>query len=147
MDADVLENVAQVAQLLAAGCSGLRLEIKNLAILHSVVGETSDAAVLVEIDRDHTLIDNFMWHESGRPLSLLRDVIKGFAVDGGNCGRRAEHDQYLFLCSSDGNLFQSAFRQYVSPLQCFGDATGGQRQRARKSQRQPECSLATAHVF
>src|SRR5262249_33399948 len=125
MDANVLEDVAEVTQLLAARRRGLRHEIKNPAILHSVVGETGDAALLVEIDCDDALIDDFVRHEGRRTLRLLRDVIKCFAVDGGNRGRRAEHNQHLLLRGSDGNLFQGAFRHYVPALEGFSRAAAG----------------------
>lgn len=147
MDADVLEDVAEVAQLLAAGRRGLRHEVEYLSVLVTVIGKTGDPPLLVEIDGDHALIDHFMRHECRRALRLLRDVIKGVAVDGGDGGGRAEHDQDLLLRGADGNLFERTFRQHVAALERLSGAPAGrERQHAGKSQRQVEGRFAT-HDF
>ena len=119
---EVLEHVAQVAQLLAAGRRGLRQEVENLAVLQAVIGQPLDPAILVEIDRDHALIDHRMRHEGRLALGLLRDVIERLAIDGGDGGGRAEHDQHLLLAGADRDLLERAFRQHVTALQRFGHA-------------------------
>src|SRR5262245_43835634 len=83
-EADVLEYVAQVAQLLAASGRSLREGIEDLSILQPVICEPRDTPLLVEVDCDHALIGHFIRHESGRTLGLLRDVIEGIATDRGD---------------------------------------------------------------
>src|SRR5689334_13512643 len=116
MQADVLEYITQVAQFLAAGRRCLRIEVENLSVLQTVVCESCYPAILVEIDRDNALVDDLMGHEGGRALRFLRDVIEGIAVDSGDRGGGAKHDQYLFLRSADRDLFECAFRQHITAL-------------------------------
>ena len=43
--------------VLAAGRRGARDEVEHLAVLHAVIGDLGDAAVLAEIDGEHALVD------------------------------------------------------------------------------------------
>src|SRR5262249_53898845 len=63
MEADVLEDVAQITQFLTAGRRGLRIEVEDLAVLDAVIGEPGHASFLVEVDRDDALVDDFVRHE------------------------------------------------------------------------------------
>ena len=118
----VLEHAAQVVEVLAAGRRRLRHEVENLAVLETVIGEPPHLAVVVEIDRDDALVDDFLFHESRAALGLLRDVIEHFAVDGGDGGGRAEHDQHLFLRGADRDLLERAFLQHIAALEGLGEA-------------------------
>src|SRR4029079_13641154 len=104
MEADVLENVAQIAQFHAAGRRRLRVEVEDLAILDAVIDQARDAPLFVEINRDDALVDDFMRHEGDRTGRLLRDVKESIAVDGRDGRRRAEHDQNLLLGCPDRDL-------------------------------------------
>lgn len=125
METDILEDVAQIAQLLAAGRRGLRQEIEDLAVFESVVCKSRHTAILVEINRDHALIDDFVRQEGGRALRLLRNVVEGLPVHGGHGRRRAKDDEHLFLRCPDGNLFQGTFGEHVASLQGFRHAAAG----------------------
>ena len=120
IEADVLEDVAQIAQLLAAGRRGLRHEVEHFAVLQTVIGKPRNPAVLVEIDRDHPLVHDLIGHEGRRALRLLRNVIKRFAAHGGDGGGGAEHDQHLLLRRADRNLLERAFLQHIAALQRLG---------------------------
>src|SRR5262245_25731653 len=111
LEADVLENIADVTQFLAAGRCRLRIKIEDLFILDPVVGESRDPSLLVEIDRDDTLVGNFVWHERDGTLGPLRNVVESVTTDGRHRGWRAKHNENLFLRCADRNLLESAFRQ------------------------------------
>ena len=84
-------------------------------------------ALLVEIDRDHPLVDHLLVHERHFALGALRDVIEHLTVEGGDGGRRAHHDQHLILAGADRNLLERARRQDVALLELLAGA-GSQRQ-------------------
>ncbi len=79
-------------------------------------------AVLVEIDRNHPLIDDLLVHERDLPLGALRNVIEYFAVQGGHRRGRTEHDQDLVLACADRDLFQGPVGQDVALLVLLGGA-------------------------
>src|SRR5579883_1109570 len=60
IEAQELEQRLQVAHLLAGGRGGAADEVEDLAVLEAVIGEPADLAVLVEIDRDHALVDDLL---------------------------------------------------------------------------------------
>ena len=131
MEADVLENIADVTQLLAAGRCRLGIEVENLSILDPVISEPRDPSFLVEINRDDALVGNFVRHESGGALGLLRDVIEGVAANGRYRGRRTKHDENLLLRCADGNLLEGTFGQHIAALERLtGSAAGSECQRA-----------------
>lgn len=148
MQADIFENIAQVAQFLAAGWRGLRIEVENLSVLQAVVRKSCYATVLIEIYRDHALVDDLMGHEGGRALRFLRDVIEGIAIDGGDGGGGAKYDQDLFLRCADRNLFECAFRQHIPALQGFGRAAAAREgERGCKDSGKADGMLSTTHGF
>src|SRR3984885_15950288 len=122
MEADKLEQRRQVAEFLARCRRGAADEIEDLAVLHPVVGEPLHLAVLVEIDRDHPLIDQLLVHERDLAFGALRNVVKHLAVEGGNRGWRPHHDQHLILAGADRNLLERAGRQDIALLKLFADA-------------------------
>src|SRR4029079_10483754 len=146
MEADVLENIAEVAQLLAAGRCRLGIEIENLSVLDPVIGEPRDPSLFVEINPDDTLVGNLVWHEGCGALCLLRDVIEGVAAHGRHRGRGTKHDQNLFLCGADGNLLECAFGQHIAALQRLTHPAAGRKgQRAYERYRQMKAPHGTTH--
>ena len=82
MEADVLEDIAQVAQFLAAGRRRLRIEVEDLAVLYAVIGEPADTPFFVEINaRSTRWSTTSCGMKATERLGLLRDVIEGFTVD------------------------------------------------------------------
>src|SRR3982074_69046 len=71
-----LEQRRQVAELLARGRRGTADEVEDLAVLQPVIGKSLHLALLVEIDRDHALVDDFLVHERNRAFGALRDIIE-----------------------------------------------------------------------
>src|SRR6201987_3816570 len=124
VEAQQLEQRLQVAQLLAGGRGGAADEVEDLAVLQAVIGKPADLAVLVEIDRDHALVANLLVHEGDRTLGALRDVVEDFAVEGGDGGGCAHHDQGLVLARADRDLLQRAGRQDVALLELLAGAGG-----------------------
>src|SRR6476659_1609920 len=84
--AEQLEQRCQIAEFLARCRRGAADEVEDLAVLQSVIGEPLHLAILVEIDRDHALVDDLLVHERDFALRALRDVIEYLAVQG--CDRR-----------------------------------------------------------
>src|SRR5665213_2395665 len=80
--ADQPEQRRQIAEFLAGGRRGAADEIEYLAVLQPVIGEPLHLAVLVEIDRDHPLVDDALVHEQHFALRALRNVVENFAVQG-----------------------------------------------------------------
>ena len=97
--------------------------IEYHAVLDAVIGETFDAAVLVEIDRDHPLVGRFVRYESGRGFRALGDVIKSVAAHGSDGGGRAHDNQHLFLGGADRDLLQRAFGNNIAALINLSEAT------------------------
>src|SRR5437868_9612572 len=121
-EADQLEQRREVAELLAGGRRGAADEVENLAILQAVIGEPHDLAVLVEIDRDHPLVDHLLVHEHHFALGALRDVIKHLAIQRGDGRRRPHHDQDLVLAGADRDLLQRAGWQDIALLELLASA-------------------------
>src|SRR5215213_9806567 len=63
--AENFEDVGEVGQFLSAGWRGAADVVENLSVLLTVVRNALDAAVLVEIHRDHALIDHLLGQERG----------------------------------------------------------------------------------
>src|SRR3569833_4066502 len=82
VEAQQLEQRRQIAALLAGGRRGAADEVEDLAVLQAVIGKPAHLAVLVEIDRDHALVDHLLVHESNRALGTLRDVVEHLAIQG-----------------------------------------------------------------
>src|ERR1700722_20397640 len=76
IEAEQLEQRREVAELLARGLRGAADEVEDLAVLQPVIGEALHLAILVEIDRDDTLVDHLLIHEGDRAFGALRDVIE-----------------------------------------------------------------------
>ena len=85
------------------------------------MGEAADAPVLVEIDGDDLLVDDFLRQERGL-FGLLRDVVEHLAVDRGDGRGRAENDEHLLLRGADRHLLERAFRDDVAARIGLGDA-------------------------
>src|SRR5712672_3329979 len=122
VEAEQLEQRRQVAELLAGGRRGAADEVENPAVLQAVIGEPLHPAVLVEIDRDHPLVDDLLVHERDFSLGTLRDVIEDLAVQRCDGRRRAHHDQHLILARADRDLLERARRQDVALLELFAAA-------------------------
>src|SRR3982074_3884838 len=71
-----LKQRRQVAELLARGRRGAADEVEDLAVLQPVIGEPLHLALLVEIDRDHPLVDDLLVPERHPPFTTPRNVIK-----------------------------------------------------------------------
>src|SRR5260221_10601590 len=127
VEAEQLEQRRQVAELLARGRRGAADEIEYPAVLHSVIGEPLHLAVLVEIDRDHPLVDEPLVHEGDRTLGALRNVVEHLAVEGCDRGRRSHHDQHLILARPDRDLLQRTRRQNIALLKLFAGASAQRR--------------------
>src|SRR5258707_110964 len=127
VEAEQLEQRRQVAELLARGRRGAADEIEYPAVLHSVIGEPLHLAVLVEIDRDHPLVDEPLVHEGDRTLGALRNVVEHLAVEGCDRGRRSHHDQHLILARPDRDLLQRAGGKDVAFLKLFAGASAQRR--------------------
>src|SRR5436305_10374068 len=145
-EADQLEQRREVAEFLAGGWRGAADEVENLAVLQAVIGEPDHLAVLVEIDRDHPLVDQLLVHEHHLALGALRNVIKDFAIQRGNGRWRAHHDQHLVLAGADRDLLQCAGRQDVTLLELLAGATAENRaeDRAYQSERRKGAKTAPA---
>src|SRR5664279_1509621 len=85
---DVLEEVADIIELLAAGRRRLRQEVEDFSVLEAVISQPCDPAILVEINRDDPLIPHLVGHERHRAPRGLRNIIKRFAAHGGDGGGR-----------------------------------------------------------
>src|SRR5215467_6477494 len=77
LEAAEIEEARQIIDLASARRRGAADEVEDLAVLDAVIGEPLDPAVLVEIDRDHALIDGLLGQEGDRPLGALGDVVEG----------------------------------------------------------------------
>src|SRR5262249_29995105 len=126
------------ADLATAGRRGAAYEVENLPVLEAIVGEPFDAAVLVEIDGDHPLVDRLLWHEGDRPLRALGGVVERLTPDGRAGGRRAEQNQHLRLPRADRNLLERPFRDDVALLIGLAEASPARRgARSRAAARPP----------
>src|SRR4051794_11631967 len=123
VEAQQLEQRRQVAEFLPGRRRGAADEIEDLAVLQPVVGEALHLALLVEVDRDHPLIDHLLVHESDRTLGTLRDVIEHLAVERGDRRRGPHNDQHLVLARPDRNLLKRAGREDVSLLKLLAGAS------------------------
>src|SRR5487761_2066803 len=117
-----LEQRGHVVDLLARGRRGTADEVEYPAVLQPVIGEPPHLAVLVEIDRDHALIDDLVVHERDRTLGALRNVVEDFAIEGCDRGWCSHHDQDLILARPDGNLLERTRRQDVAFLKLLAAA-------------------------
>src|SRR5215218_238654 len=140
--AEQLEQRRQVAELLAGRRRGAADEVEDLAVLQSVIGEPLHLAVLVEIDRDHALVDDLLVHERDFALGALRDVIEYLAVQGCDRRRRAHHDQHLVLAGADRDLLQRVGRQYIALLELLAGAPGERRTEQCHGRGRTEATLA-----
>ena len=61
-------------------------------------------------------------------FAALGDIIKCLAAHGGDRGRRSEHDQYLLLGGTDGDIFESAFGHHVAALVDLGEVRASAQQ-------------------
>src|SRR4051794_30597165 len=141
--AQQLEQRRQVAELLAGGRRGAADEVEDLAVLQAVIGEPPHLALLVEIDRDHPLVDDLLVHERHLALTPLRNVIKHLAVEGGDSGGGSHHDQHLILAGADRNLLQRAGRQDVALLELL--AGTGAKDHAQQRYRHRRAKGAPVH--
>src|SRR5215216_4853883 len=124
VEAQELEQRRQVAEFLAGSRRGAADEVEDLAVLQPVIGEPLHLTVLVEIDRDHALVDDLLIHERDFALGALRDVIEYLAVQGRDRRRRSHHDQHLVLAGADRNLLQRVGRQDIALLELLAGAPG-----------------------
>src|SRR5205085_11814208 len=132
-----LEHVSQVGEFLAARRRPAADVIEDLAVLQAVIRDALDAAVLVEVDRDHALVDHLFGHERGL-LGARGDVIEHLAADGRDRGRRAERNQHLLLRGAERNLFERALGEHIAALISLGEAAAqhqAERQRDRDGKR------------
>src|ERR1700730_830770 len=120
--AQQLEQRRQVAELLARGRRGAADEVKSLAVLQPVIGEPLHLAVLVEIDRDHPLVDHLLVHERDLAFGALRNVVENFAAQGRDRGGRAHHDKHLILARPDRDLLERAGGQDIALLKLLAGA-------------------------
>src|SRR5262245_49697848 len=134
LEAEQIEEARQVVDLAPARRRGAADEVEDLAVLDAVIGEPLDAAVLVEIDRDHALIDRLLPHEGDRPLGALGDIVEGLAADGCHGRWRAKQDQHLLLAGADRDLLERAFRNDVALLVSLAEAA-----RERQAEREHRC--------
>src|ERR1700722_12196429 len=117
-----LQQRRQVVELLARRRRGSTDKVEYPAVLQSVIGKPLHLPVLVEIDRDHPLVDQPLIHESDRTLGALRDVIEDFAVEGCDGGGRPHHDQHLVLARADRNLLKRPRWKNVTLLKLLAGA-------------------------
>src|SRR5215470_16039214 len=110
LEAEELEEAGEIIDLAPARRRGAADEVEDLAVLDAVIGEPLHTAVLVEIDRDHALIDGLLLQECNRSLGALGDVVEGLAADGRHRRWRTKQDQHLFLAGADRDLLERAFR-------------------------------------
>src|SRR5262249_40686633 len=75
LEAEEIEEARQVIDLAPAGRRLAAHEVEDLAVLDAVIGEPLDPSILVEVDRDDTLVDGLLHHEGDRSLGALGDVI------------------------------------------------------------------------
>src|SRR5262249_14830416 len=68
LEAEQLEEAREIIDLAPARRRGAADEVEDLAVLDAVIGEPLHAAVLVEIDRDHALIDRLLLQKCDRSL-------------------------------------------------------------------------------
>src|SRR3954447_23084297 len=122
METQQLEQRREVAEFLARGRRGAADEVEDLAVLQAVIGQPNDLAVLVEIDRDHPLVDYLLVHEHHFALGALRDVVKHLPVQRRHRRWRAHHDQHLVLAGADRNLLERAGWQDVALLELLPGA-------------------------
>src|SRR5450759_5432362 len=73
---DVLEDIAEIIELLAAGRRRLRYEVEDFSVLEAIIGQPRDPAILVEINRDDPLVPHLVGHERHRAPRGLRNIIK-----------------------------------------------------------------------
>lgn len=136
--AQQFEQRLEIADLLARCRRGAADEIEDLAVLQSVVGEAGHLTVIVEINRDHALIDDRLLHEGDLPLRALRDVIKHLAVQCRDSGGGAHHDQHLILACADLDLLERAGWQDVALLEGLAGAAGHDRAHQRGGERRAQ---------
>src|SRR5262245_61470351 len=116
LEAEEIEEARQVIDLAPTGRRLTAYEVEDLAVLDAVIGEPLDPSILVEVDRDDTLIDGLLQHEGDRSLGALGDVIESLAAHGRNRRGRAQQDQHLLLAGADRDLLERAFRNDVALL-------------------------------
>src|SRR5207244_4341995 len=90
-------------------------------------------AVLVEIDRDHALVDDLLVHERHRAFGALGDVVEDLAVQRRDCRWRAHHDQHLVLARTDWYLLERAGWQDIALLELLARAGAEQSRDERGS--------------
>src|SRR5690606_29547493 len=100
---NALDDLAEEGLVLAAGRRGARYEIEQLAILQAVIGDMFDFAVLVEIDGEDLTLDNLRLHELRGAVTLLRNVVEHFIVEGRGGGWCAERQKHLLAAGADRN--------------------------------------------
>src|SRR5258708_3165793 len=127
VEAEQLEQRRQVAHLLAGCRRGAADEVEDLAVLQAVIGEPLHLPVLVEIDRDHPLVDDLLVHERDLAFGALRNVVEHLAVQGADGRGRSHHDQHLILARADRNLLERAGRQDVALLKLLAGAPAQRR--------------------
>src|SRR5262249_15632872 len=116
LEAEQLEEAREIIDLAPARRCRAAYEVEDLAVLDAVIGEPLHAAVLVEIDRDHALIDGLLHHEGDGALGALGDVVERLAADGRDSRGRAQQDQHLLLAGADRDLLERAFGNDVAFL-------------------------------
>ena len=122
-----MNSGVQVIEFLARCRRGAADKVEDPAVLQPVIGEPLHLAVLVEIDRDHPLVDDPLVHECDRALGALRNVVENLAVEGRDRGGRSHHDQHLVLARADRNLLKRAGRQDVALLKLLAGAAAEHR--------------------
>src|SRR6266404_738514 len=146
------EDIAQVGELLTGGRGGAADEVEDPAVLHAIVGEPFDPAVPIEIDGDHALIDDPLWHEC-RLLGALRNIIKYLAAHGCDGRGCAESDQHLLLGGAKRDLLERSLGKDVAALKSLGEGAAPAEQQPERDERRncarrpgvPTATLFEAH--